>query len=41
MKLLAAREMPNAKLVEIPNVGHIPHLEQPEKFNELLGQFLK
>jgi pimeloyl-ACP methyl ester carboxylesterase len=37
----AARDIPNAKLVELPNVGHIPHLESPEKFHRALLDFLK
>ena len=33
-----AKALPNASLVELPGVGHIPHLEAPEKFHsELLG----
>lgn len=37
----AARDIPGAKLVELPNVGHIPHLEAPEKFEAALLEFLK
>lgn len=37
----AARDIPNCKLVEFPDVGHIPHLEAPDKFNEAVVQFLK
>jgi pimeloyl-ACP methyl ester carboxylesterase len=37
----AARDIPNAKLVELPGVGHIPHLEAPEKFHRALLDFLK
>jgi pimeloyl-ACP methyl ester carboxylesterase len=36
-----ARLIPQAQLVEIPNVGHIPHLEAKEKFHEALLGFLK
>ncbi|RIJ34397.1 alpha/beta fold hydrolase [Pontibacter oryzae] len=36
-----ATAIPNAKLIEIPNVGHIPHLEAVNKFNEALVKFLK
>jgi pimeloyl-ACP methyl ester carboxylesterase len=35
-----AKEIPNAKLVEIENCGHIPHFEAPEKFHTALLQFL-
>jgi pimeloyl-ACP methyl ester carboxylesterase len=35
-----AKEIPNAKLVEIENCGHIPHFEAPEKFHAALLQFL-
>ena len=37
----AAREIPGAKLVELEHVGHIPHLEAPEKFHTPLIDFLK
>ncbi len=36
----AAREIPNAKLLELENCGHIPHFEQPEKFYAALRAFL-
>ncbi|ATB34320.1 alpha/beta fold hydrolase [Melittangium boletus] len=36
----AARAFPQATLVEIPNVGHIPHFEAPEKWREALLGFL-
>jgi pimeloyl-ACP methyl ester carboxylesterase len=29
----AARDLPGARLVELENVGHIPHLEGPEAFH--------
>jgi pimeloyl-ACP methyl ester carboxylesterase len=32
--------IPGAKLVEIANVGHIPHMEQKEKFHKTLLNFL-
>ena len=32
--------IPGAKLVEIPKVGHIPHMEMKDKFNEALLLFL-
>jgi pimeloyl-ACP methyl ester carboxylesterase len=35
-----ARLIPQSRLVEIPNVGHIPHLEAKEKFNRELLDFL-
>jgi pimeloyl-ACP methyl ester carboxylesterase len=37
----AARDIPNSKLVEIKNVGHIPHLEAPDIFHKALLDFLK
>lgn len=37
----AAQDIPGSKLVELPNVGHLPHLEAPEKFHDALLQFLK
>jgi len=36
-----AAAIPNAKLVEIPNVGHIPHLEATTVFHQALLEFLK
>ena len=35
-----ARLIPGSRLVEIPNVGHIPHLEAKEKFHQELLSFL-
>jgi 3-oxoadipate enol-lactonase len=32
--------IPNAQLVELPNVGHSPNIETPESFNEALESFL-
>ncbi len=37
----AARDIPNCKLVELPNVGHIPHLEAPDQFHRALLAFLQ
>ena len=37
----AAKDIPNCKLVELPNVGHIPHLEAPEEFHKALLAFLQ
>jgi pimeloyl-ACP methyl ester carboxylesterase len=36
----AAKDIPNCQLVEIPGVGHIPHLEAPEQFHRALLDFL-
>jgi pimeloyl-ACP methyl ester carboxylesterase len=36
----AAKDIPNCRLVEIPDVGHIPHLEAPEQFHQVLLDFL-
>ena len=36
----AARDIPNSKLVEMSQVGHIPHLEAPQKFHPALLDFL-
>ena len=36
----AAQAFPNATLVELPDVGHIPHLEAPEKCHQALLGFL-
>ncbi len=37
----AKNAIPGAKLVEIEGVGHIPHLESPERFHAALLDFLK
>lgn len=34
------RAIPNAHLVELKNVGHIPHLEVPDHYHKLLVDFL-
>ncbi len=36
----AAKDIPNCRLVEIPDVGHVPHLEAPEQFHRALLEFL-
>ncbi len=36
----AAKDIPNCRLVEIPEVGHIPHRETPEQFHQVLLAFL-
>ncbi|WP_299820504.1 alpha/beta hydrolase [uncultured Pontibacter sp.] len=36
-----AKAIPGAKLVELPNVGHIPHLEATDIFHQHLLPFLK
>jgi pimeloyl-ACP methyl ester carboxylesterase len=36
-----AKQIPNAKLLEIEQCGHIPHFEQPEKFHRALLEFLE
>ena len=36
----AAKDIPNCRLVEIPEVGHVPHLEAPEQFQRALLDFL-
>ncbi len=37
----AARDIPGARLVEIPNVGHIPHIEATNAFHAALLPFLE
>jgi pimeloyl-ACP methyl ester carboxylesterase len=37
----AAKDIPGAKLVEIPGVGHIPHLEAEPAFERALLDFLR
>jgi pimeloyl-ACP methyl ester carboxylesterase len=36
----AHEQIPGSKLVEIPNCGHIPHIEQPDAFDKALLEFL-
>jgi pimeloyl-ACP methyl ester carboxylesterase len=36
----AAHSIPNAKLVPIEDVGHVPHVEVPEVFNKAVIEFL-
>jgi pimeloyl-ACP methyl ester carboxylesterase len=36
----AAKDIPQCRLVEIPNCGHIPHLEASEQFHRTLLEFL-
>jgi len=37
----AAEQIPGARLVELPNVGHIPHLEAPDAFYQAVEDFLR
>jgi pimeloyl-ACP methyl ester carboxylesterase len=37
----AAGVIPGARLVELEGVGHIPHLEAPERFHAALLEFLR
>lgn len=37
---LMAERIPGARLAVIPNAGHLANLEQPDRFNEILEQFL-
>jgi pimeloyl-ACP methyl ester carboxylesterase len=36
-----ARRIPDAELAMIEGAGHLPNLEQPERFNQILADFLK
>jgi len=36
-----AKQIPGARLVELANIGHIPHMEKKELFHEALLDFLK
>jgi pimeloyl-[acyl-carrier protein] methyl ester esterase len=35
-----ASQMPRARTVVFSDAGHAPHLEQPEKFNHMLSEFI-
>jgi pimeloyl-ACP methyl ester carboxylesterase len=35
-----SQELPNAKLVVIPQCGHVPHEECPQAFLEAVNEFL-
>src|SRR5262249_17471689 len=37
---LIATTVPNGRRVTIPGVGHLPNLENPEAFNDVLSTFL-
>ena len=37
----AAKDIPGSKLIELDNVGHIPHLESPDRFHDVLLEFLE
>lgn len=37
----AARRLPDARLYVIPGCGHLPHVECPDRFSEVLGRFLR
>lgn len=36
----AARDIPNSRLLELEDIGHIPHLEAPRRFHQALLEFL-
>jgi pimeloyl-ACP methyl ester carboxylesterase len=38
--LEAVKDIPNAHLISVPNVGHVPHLEAPELFRKSVLEFL-
>jgi 3-oxoadipate enol-lactonase len=35
------KEIEGSKLEIIPDCGHMVHIEQPEKLNEVIGEFLR
>ena len=39
--LRLATEIPRARLVVLPDTGHIPQEETPEEFSHAVGQFLE
>jgi pimeloyl-ACP methyl ester carboxylesterase len=36
-----AKAIPNSKFQVIPNAGHLPNMEQPDQFNNIMSTFLK
>lgn len=36
----ALKDLPDGKLVEITDAGHVPHAEKPEEFDAALAAFL-
>jgi pimeloyl-ACP methyl ester carboxylesterase len=36
-----ARAIPGARFEAIPGAGHLPNLEQPARFEQLVGAFLE
>ncbi|HTD53060.1 MAG TPA: alpha/beta hydrolase, partial [Thermoanaerobaculia bacterium] len=36
----AAADIPGSRLVELPNVGHLPQLEAPDRFRTAVLEFL-
>ena len=38
---LLAQRIPGARLEVMPNVSHLPQMEQPERFNEIVLEFLR
>ena len=39
-RLWKPQAIPDAKLVVIPGAGHVSNLEQPERFNQAVREFL-
>lgn len=39
-RLVAIKELTNMTLIEIPNVGHWPMLEDPKKFQSIIELYL-
>ena len=37
----ASRDIPGSKLVELPRVGHLPHLESPAAFHQAVLEFMR
>jgi len=35
------RTLPNVGFDSIPNAGHVPNMEQPERFDQIVGAFLE
>jgi 3-oxoadipate enol-lactonase len=36
-----SQQIPGSQLIAIPKAGHLPNLEQPEKYNQAIRNFIQ